>query len=175
MILKSLGTGLLHSDEVIGNACSNGLAIALSYNSEDAIKLHGILNDSSCEVLKCLFTALKRFGNGDHTDENRASLLAKASGIALASTTVRMTPITGNSNDTIGSARLECVEALFALLGSQSYRKDPEMMLEVGEALSLYSDAFSPVGATWSWPTEQKPKEYKQSYANECINYIITN
>ena len=166
-ILKSFGRGLLHSDEIIGNSCAHALAISLSQDRIDAIDLNDTLADGCIEALKCLHIALKRFGNGDQTDETRTNLVAKASGVVLAATTLRRNLAAKEVNDEIGKERLECVDALFGLLGSSSFRKDPEMMLEVGEALGIYADAYSPDGATWSLPDEVKPTAFDLLYANK--------
>ncbi len=160
LILKSLGVGLLHQDEVVGNACSTSLAIAFSCDQNDAISLQSHLSEASLGILLHLSMALKKFGNGDFTDSTRAALLAKATGVTLAATTIR-------ASVSIGSARLECVKEMFALLGSSSYKNDPEIMLEVGLGLTQYADAYSPEGSKWTYPTIAKPKEFDDSYANE--------
>lgn len=161
-ILNSLGTGLLHQDEVVGNACSKSIAIAFSCDQNDAISLHSHLSEASLGVLMHLSMALKKFGNGDFTDSTRAALLAKATGVTLVATTIRASEF-----QSIGSARLECVKEMFALLGSNSYKNDPEMMLDVGLGLTQYADAYSPEGSKWTYPTIAKPKEFDDSYANE--------
>lgn len=165
-IISSLGDGLSHSDEVIGNACSNGLSIALSFgNNRDALPLQPLLVDGVCKALNSTCKALKKYGNGDHTDASRANNLSEAAGIMLAVTTVCSS--SSSNHDRIGTARLECVEALFSLMGSSSYRKDPEFMLVVGEALAFYADAYSPDGVTWTYPMQDKPETFESSYANE--------
>ena len=165
-IVKLLGHGLMHGDDIVGNTCSRAISIAYAYDESDALELHKGLYDASLEVLKHVGEALRRYSNSDNMDSNRTCLLAKASGIVLAATTLR--------NETkqltipsIGSARLTCVEALFAVFGSSAARHDPEIMLDVGEALTLYADAYSPHGSKWSLPTQVKPKEYDESYAKE--------
>lgn len=163
-LLLQLGNGLQHADEVIGNACANGIAIALTNEDRDAKELNKYLCTGAESTLQSLCQALKRFGNGDQTDASRASTLSKAAGIALAATTLRALD---SQNHRIGKSRLECVESLFSLLGSSSYRKDPEMMLVVGEALALYADAYSPDGAQWTCPTKKRPENFELSYANE--------
>eukprot|EP00551_Chaetoceros_affinis_P007513 CAMPEP_0203684740 /NCGR_PEP_ID=MMETSP0090-20130426/48190_1 /ASSEMBLY_ACC=CAM_ASM_001088 /TAXON_ID=426623 /ORGANISM="Chaetoceros affinis, Strain CCMP159" /LENGTH=1703 /DNA_ID=CAMNT_0050553919 /DNA_START=614 /DNA_END=5725 /DNA_ORIENTATION=+ len=165
-ILSALGNGLLHKDEVIGNACSNGISIALSCNNQkDVMVLNKLLSDGTYEALRLLSMALKKFGHGDLTDANRASSLSEAAGVILAATTVRESP--DDVGKRVGAVRLECVEALFALLGSSSYRKDQEIGLIIGESLALYADSYSPMGATWSQPTQPRPANFESSYANE--------
>ena len=168
-ILSYLGRGLLHSDEVIGNACAGAIFIAFSYDTEDAPTLCETLQESASTVLKFANIALKRFGNGDHVDPQRAASLAKATGILLAATTVYRKSSTSdvqNEADAIGKRRLDCVDALFALLGSTANRKDPELALVVGEALANYSDAYSPEGCKWTYPDKEKPPVFDETYAN---------
>ena len=173
-ILSALGRGTLHTDEVIGNACSNGTATAFSFDGTDAERLEEILFPGTAKTLVNLESALKKFGNGDHTDTVRASFLARAAGIALGASTSG----SGSENNIVierteqnmiglGQARLSCVESLFALLGSTASRKDPEISLVVGEALACYADAYCPEGATWTTPNSDKPEMFDEMYSAE--------
>jgi proteasome component ECM29 len=161
--VTALGRGLLHLDEALGNACAGALTNAFSDNNVDTPILCDLLSESSSTVLELTNESMKRFGNGDHTDELRVTMIARAAGVLLSVTTVH-----GKSqgND-IGRRRLECVEALLALLGSSANKKDPELALVVGEALSNYADAYSPEGCVWTYPDIDKPSEYNQTYADD--------
>ena len=174
-ILSSLGRGL-QLEEIIGIACSRGLSIALSYNGPDTPILDNNLENGVIEALSHLSTSLQKYGNGDDTDTTRTSSLAETAGVVLAASTVQIKEYNSrsgaiqtykNSSD-IESARLQCVNALFALPGSLSSRKDPEINLLVGESLALYADAFCPKGTMWTLPSsKQVPLRYESIYANE--------
>jgi len=162
-LVTLLGRGLLHLDEVIGNACAGALTNAFSHSNVDTPTLCALLCDSSSTALKFTNTSLKRFGNGDHTDDLRVTMIARAAGVLLAATTVH-----GKSQgNEIGRRRLECIEGLLALLGSSANKKDPELALVVGEALSDYADAYSPEGCVWTYPAIDEPSEYDQTYADD--------
>eukprot|EP00978_Attheya_sp_CCMP212_P004710 scaffold10348_cov54-Attheya_sp.AAC.3 len=170
-ILSALGRGCLHTDEAIGNACAKGISISFSYTGNDAPILDQRLYAGTASSLNELNAALRRYGNGDHTDPTRVSSLAEAVGVALAASTSGA----GHKNDSdskdstldLGPTRLLCVDSLFALLGSSSFRKDNEISLTVGEALVRYADAYSPKGALWTRPKEGLPTSFDESYATE--------
>ena len=172
-MVELLGRGTLHSEEVIGDACAGALAIAFSYKAEDTPVLCENLHESTSTAMKFLNTSLRRFGNGDRTNPQRAASLAEATGIVLAATTVHKKSTTQHSaaletkSDDIGMRRLDCVDSLFFLLGSSANRKDPELALVVGEALAMYADAYSPEGCEWTYPKEEFPADFEQSYAND--------
>ena len=172
-IIQLLGRGTLHKEEVVGNACAGALSIAFSYDSDDAPELCGILRHNTSSALKFISTSLRRYGNGDHLNPQRATSIARAAGTTLAATTVHtQQPTDGKSSteidaDDIGKRRLDCVEALFFVLGSMANRKDPELALVVGEALAEYADAYSPEGCQWSYPKIDKPVTFDQEYAND--------
>ena len=163
-VVTILGRGLLHLDEVIGNACAGALTIAFSDETLDTPKLCHHLYDSSSTVIKLMNTSIKRFGNGDHTDAQRVTMIAKASGVLLSATTVHDST---NQTNELGRRRLECVEAVMGLLGSSANKKDPELALVVGEALSDFADAYSPDGCVWTYPDTEEPSEYDQTYADD--------
>ena len=172
-IIQLLGRGTLHKEEDVGNACAGALSIAFSYDSDDAPELCGILRHNTSSALKFISTSLRRYGNGDHLNPQRATSIARAAGTTLAATTVHtQQPTDGKSSikidaDDIGKRRLDCVEALFFVLGSTANRKDPELALVVGEALAEYADAYSPEGCQWSYPKIDKPVTFDQEYAND--------
>ena len=149
-IVSSLGRGLAHSDIAVGNACSRGIVTAFSYNGRDAPALGPELFDAMVIVTEQMRLALKKFSSIDHADPARASSLIRAAGLLLAASTSgagfarvgdgSSTVVGGGGNGDsdsavdLGPARLECVEALFGILGSAAYRKDDELSLVVGEA-----------------------------------------
>lgn len=164
IIISALGHGTLHSDDAIGTSCAQGLQIAFSYNQVDSPQLDRKLLEGTGKALQDLVTSLKKYGNGDNTDPQRASLLAKAAGSVLAATTLLP------DDSPIGSLkhlRLQCVDGIFALLGSTSFRKDAEISLVAGEALAAYADAYSPEGSEWSVPTVDESEEFDDNYAKE--------
>jgi proteasome component ECM29 len=161
-MLALLGDGIQHTDDVIGNAFADGLAVALSFETNDAPKLDTRLVHGATDALIQLSRALRKFCNGDYADARRASKVARSAGVCLAATTWGSGVVSAESEDPVqclGHARLECVEALFSMLGSTAFRKDEEIALVTGEALAMYADAFSPKDVVWSshsdvWPTE---------------------
>ena len=175
IIISALGHGTLHSDDAIGTSCAQGLQIAFSYNQVDSPQLDRKLLEGTGKALQDLVTSLKKYGNGDNTDPQRASLLAKAAGSVLAATTLLPDASVKSSGDNsddspIGSLkhlRLQCVDGIFALLGSNSFRKDAEISLVAGEALAAFADAYSPEGSEWSVPTVDEPEEFDDNYAKE--------
>ena len=132
VVLGLLGQGVLHSDQYVSVACAVGLETALSARPHDSLteKIADVLP----KVLVNLTEMVNRFGNGDHHDATRVSGLARACGTVLSSTT----PLGPDANLT--SARDGCVECLFGLLGSDSYKKENEVALTCGEALATYAD-----------------------------------
>jgi len=167
-IIEALGRGTVHSDEIIGNAFSQGLSIALSYDG-DAPVLDTRIYAGTTRALTLLDVALRKYSNGDHTDETRASALAHAAGVVLAAST----SAAGYDSDdatadrSVGPARIQCVDALSTLIGSNAFRKDPEVALVAGEALADYADAYGPDSAVWSSPATEWPDTYSDEYANE--------
>ncbi|KAL9182267.1 hypothetical protein ACHAXT_012919 [Thalassiosira profunda] len=170
-IVSLLGKGLAHTDVAIGNAVSKGLVNAFSYDSQDAPVLDARLFDAVAIALDEMNAALKRFSSIDHADPTRATALVQAAGLLLAASTSGAgftkgeTPETNGSNTVdLGPARLQCTEALFAVLGSAVYRKDDEVALAVGEALVKYADAFGS-GEWSSGSAEWKEGPYDEKYA----------
>lgn len=171
-IIAALGHGTLHSDALVANACSHGLAIAFSYDEVDAPLLELSLYPGTAKALSDLILAMKKYGNGDNTDPARATLLAMAAGSTLAaSTSGAGSGATGQAGDevtanaSLGRKRLQIVHSLFDLLGSMSFRKDPEISIVVGEALAQYADAYSPDGSVWSSLAEEEPDDFDESFA----------
>jgi proteasome component ECM29 len=170
-IIAALGRGTVHSDEIIGNAFAQGLAIALSYGGVDAPILDPRIYVGTTIALTQLDLALRKYGNGDHTDSIRSSVLAHAVGIVLAASTsaagyVSTDSIDSAVNRSVGPARIQCVDALFSLIGSMAFRKDNEVALVAGEALAEYADACSNT-AVWSSSATDWPGSYSDEYANE--------
>jgi hypothetical protein len=75
-IIAALGRGIAHSDEIVGNAFSQGLSILLSYDGVDAPILDPRIYAGTSSTLTQLDLALRKYGNGDHTDSTRSSELA---------------------------------------------------------------------------------------------------
>ena len=161
-ILDFLGRGTTHADEIIANASSHSIRIALSYESIDAPILDPRLYSGVASVLLSLSTALKKYLNGDDADPIRSGSIIKATGTALASSTSAAGYVSESSR--IGLARLQCVDALFTAVGSMAFRKDPEVALLAGEALAAYADAYSPKNAVWSTHSEAWPIDFNDEY-----------
>lgn len=161
-ILDYLGRGTTNTDEVIANASSRCIGIALSYASIDAPILDSRLYSGVGSALLKLSAVLTKYLNGDDADPIRAGSIIKAIGTALASST----SAAGYTSDTsrIGPARLECVDVLFTVNGSTAFRKDPEVALLAGEALATYADAYDPKNAVWSTHSETWPVEFNDEY-----------
>ena len=173
-IISALGHGTLHSDDAIGTSCAQGLKIAFSYSQKESPQLDRRLLEGTSKSMKDLVTSLKKYGNGDNTDPQRGSLLAKAAGSILAATTLLPdTPAETNSESddnalsSLKTLRLQSVDGVFALLGSTSFRKDAEISLVAGEALAAYADAYSPEGAEWTIPDKEEPEEFDDDYATD--------
>ena len=168
-IIEALGCGTVHSDEVMGNAFSQGLSIALSYKGVDAPILDPRVYTGTTSALTFLNVALRKYSNGDHTDATRTSALAHAAGLVLASSTSAAGYVSDGSkgNRSVGPARIQCVDALFTLIGSNAFRKDPEVALVAGEALADYADAYGPKCVVWSSVAMDWPDTYSDEYANE--------
>lgn len=161
-ILATLGRGTTHHDEVIGNAFSNSIGIALSYETIDSPILDSRLYAGVADALMNLEGGLRKYLHGDHADPIRAACLIKATGTVLASSTSAAGYVSESSN--IGHARLRSLDALFAAIGSVAFRKDPEIGLLAGEALAAYADAFSPENAVWSIQSEPWPNDFSETY-----------
>jgi hypothetical protein len=170
-ILAALGRGTGHSDEIIGNASSQALSILLSYDGVDAPILDPRIYAGTTSTLTQLDLALRKYGHGDHTDSTRSSVLAHAAGIVLAASTSAAGYVSTDSTDSavnrsVGPARIQCIDALFSLIGSMAFRKDHEVALVAGEALADYADAYSPNSAVWSSSATDWPDLYSEEYAN---------
>jgi proteasome component ECM29 len=167
-ILSALGKGLSHHDEIIGNAFAQSISIALSYDTINAPILDSRLFEGSTTVLVYLERAIRKYGNGDYCDAPRASTLAQAAGVVLAATTSGAGFVSTDSERlNLGAARLQCVDALFSLIGSMAYRKDSEVALVAGEALALYADAYNVDNGAWSGYADEWPETYDEVFAQK--------
>ena len=166
-ILQALGRGTLHQEELIGNACSDGIAISFYYDGEDAPVLHTRLVLALTSLLTQVSKAVRKFSQSDTINVARCIKAATAAGAALAATTtVASQPNPENAKGAIiWSVRLDCVDSLFELLGSMAFRKEEEVALVAGEALARYADAYCPTDNVW--PSEQNvwPIEYNELYS----------
>jgi proteasome component ECM29 len=170
LIFAALGRGLLHSDEIIGNACADGLGIAFSYDGTDAPLLDSRLYIGSAAVLNQLAAGLTKYGNGDSTDAARVVKLSKAAGDSLSASTSGSGIVSVNARGEdvgLGPARVKCADALFTLLGSMSFRKDEEIGLVAGEALACYADAYSPKNVVWGAANLLWPDDFSESFASQ--------
>ena len=165
-LVVALAEGLLHSDDTISNACASGLGIGFSYAFDDAPLLHRTLFSCTAKAIEKLSFAMKKFGHGDSTNTGRMSSLVHASGVLLASSTsgAGSDSPEGDSSTSLGKARLLCVDTLFFLFGSSSYRKYPELSILIGEALSEYSNAYGP-DAIWTISSKPWPDPYDECHA----------
>ena len=122
-----LGSGLNHSDTMTGMACAK--AIHLAFDDSNVCK-SGECNDKikgGCDqILQNLEDGLKKFGGGDSVDATRVMGVIKATGTVLAF--LKTSPSVKS-----------CVESLIGLLGGEAYKKENEVALKTGEALSLWA------------------------------------
>jgi proteasome component ECM29 len=158
-LVSLLGKGLTHSDVAVGNACSKGLVVAMSYDDRDAPILNERLYDSLAGTMESMTAAVKKYSSIDHADPTRSNSLIQAAGFMLAATT------SGSGLPNLGPARLQCIEALFGVLGSHVYGKDDELSLTVGEALASCADAIGAGEWSSSSDFEWKEMHYDESYA----------
>ena len=158
-LVSLLGKGLTHSDVAVGNACSKGLVVAMSYDDRDAPILNERLYDSLAVTMESMTAAVKKYSSIDHADPTRSNSLIQAAGFMLAATT------SGSGLPNLGPARLQCIEALFGVLGSHVYGKDDELSLTVGEALASCADAIGAGEWSSSSDFEWKEMHYDESYA----------
>ena len=77
-ILSMLAKGIIRSDEVVGNASADGLAVALSYPQNDAPLLHPQLSGIMTTILSNTADALKLYKDGEATDSPRITKLVEA-------------------------------------------------------------------------------------------------
>lgn len=119
--------------------------IAFGYNGQEAPALDPRLYGSMAVVLDEMNSALKKFSSIDHADPTRASSLIHAAGVLLAASSTGA-GVTSSASPTssveLGPSRLQCIESLFAVVGSAVHRKEEELSLAVGEALVKYADAI---------------------------------
>ena len=77
-ILSMLAKGIIRSDDVVGNASADGLAVALSYPQNDAPALHPKLSGVLNIILTNVVDALKTYKDGEATDAPRITKLVEA-------------------------------------------------------------------------------------------------
>ena len=159
-IICSAGKGLLDKDQAIVHACADSLAIAYSCENADAPVLPAKLFGSSASVLSTTAQALQRFGHSDTVDPMKTVKIIQTAGACLAATT------TASSDETIGTQRIACINTLYKLLGSAANKKDEDISILVGEALSQFADGYSPRNAVWSNPGEW-PEAFSEDFAGQ--------
>jgi len=157
-----MGTELLNPDDIVANAFADGIAIACSYSQDDAPILEATIVPGATLALSKLSEAIRIYGNGETIDIPRVSKLTRSAGMCLAATTATTTV-----DSSLGDARLICVESLFLLLGSTSFRKDEEVALWAGEALAEYCDAYSPLNVAWPSSEVDWPEEDSEEFARK--------
>ena len=151
---------MLNADDIVANAFADGIAVACSYSQDDAPVLEPVMVSGAALALRNLSEAIRKYGNGETVDIPRVSKLTRSAAMCLAATTATTT-----ADANLGDSRLSCVESLFNLLGSVSFRKDEEVALWAGEALAEYSDAYSPINVTWSTARNDWPEEDNEEFA----------
>lgn len=89
----------------------------------------------------------------------RVLKLAEPAGLVLAATAA-------SSGSQTATARSECVDALFKLLGSDAFRKDEEIALSVGESLATFAEAYRiEDAAAWATAGSQLPSDMDLAFA----------
>ncbi|KAL3920061.1 MAG: hypothetical protein SGILL_003448 [Bacillariaceae sp.] len=134
-ILVNLGEGLLHTDDTVGNVCSDGILLACQ--QDGCTVLPDSLIPGMTVALSKLGLGLTKFGNGDRASAPRVLKLIEPAGHAIAVVITSQRPETS-----IQTAQSECVDAIFKLLGSDAFRKDEEIALSAGEALATFASAY---------------------------------
>ena len=127
-IISCLGQGVAQSDQRVSMGCAVALEIACSARIPADI-LNPIAT-SFPPLFDSLTEALKKSSQGERCDPFRVMSVARATGLVLSATK----SLTSNENVD------GCVDALFSLLGSDSYKKQNEVALVAGEALAKYAD-----------------------------------
>ena len=176
-VLESLGRGILHDEDIVSNACSDSLSIALSYEKIDFYRLNGNLHKCLVGVVSNLAKALKKYGHSDAVNPARTLKLAKACGFCLAATA--SDGVDSESTTGMDNARFECIDALFDLLGSMASRKTEEICIVVGEALADFSDAHNAYSDEMInpnisvWPVEFDEDFAKKLPSQEQVLFIL--
>jgi hypothetical protein len=111
-------------------------------------------------VLKKLADALVVFGSGDKVSAPRVLKIVESAGSAIGMTS-------GVHDELIVAARSECVDSIFKLLGSDSFRNDEEIALSTGEALGIFASEYVPDEAVENVEqiTEEWPADFDETYA----------
>jgi hypothetical protein len=176
-ILANMGKGILHDEDILSNACSDSLSVALSSDGLDVLRINPRLLDFTGSVLSDLTRAMNKYGHGDTVNPTRTVKLVKTTGLFLASTKVVDESTEGRN--VVVNSRFECIDALFELLGSLASRKTEEVSIVVGEALAELADSCAllnkevSIVTTSTWPTEYEDDYAKQLPSPDQIMYIL--
>jgi hypothetical protein len=147
-VLAKLGYGCMHSDELVGNACSDCIVIAFHCDDNFSVHLDTEFCQSSVTVMRKLAEANAKFSHTDGLNTLRALKCAAASGACLAATTYPQQDVDKDVLLVLHATRQTCVESLIGLLGSAAFRNEEEIAIGVGEALALYANSYSNAGET---------------------------
>ena len=186
-IIFSLGKGLLlhttttggsTSDESIAYACCDSIHVAFSSTTNTSIittnmnssnccyydnvipTLNPKFYDSTADAIQNITKGLQKYGAGENTDAIRFTKLINASGSILSASTAA----SGVSDGGIGTARLNCVDMLFSLLGtSTASRKDPIIDLVIGEVFVSYADTI-PTADSVIWSNKDRKRKNDEEY-----------
>jgi proteasome component ECM29 len=142
-VLAKLGYGCMHSEELVGNACSDGLVIAFHSDDNSSVHLGTEFCQSSVIDLRKLAEANAKFSHTDSLNVLRALKCAAASGACLAATTYPQQDVDKDVLLVLHATRQTCVESLIGLLGSAAFRNEEEIAIGVGEALAMYASAYN--------------------------------
>ena len=166
-VLTKFGNGCMHSDELVGNACSDGILIAFHF-SNISVHLDAEFCHASILVLKKLAEANAKYSHTDSLNTMRTLKCAAASGACLAATTYPQQDVSEDVLLLLHTARRMCIESLVGLLGSAAFRNEEEIAIGVGEALALYADAYNTTeNDTVAHPLKTWPETYDEGLAQE--------
>jgi hypothetical protein len=147
LLIASIARFLESSNNDTGiKTAAEAVTTCLSYDSVDCPVLDSRLYSCVSTALDSVTAGLKKYGHGDSVSAPLARKHIEAAGMCLAASTTASC----ESEFSLGSKRIDCVESLIGLLGSPVYRKDEEISIVVGEALSHFADAYSPPDSSWS-------------------------
>ena len=156
-VFKLLAQGVAQSDNQIGTGCAFAIEVAVSGGVGVEVAKRLKENGALQYVFESLSKTIKRYGDGEHTDSTRVMSVVKCTGSVLFAM----------GADAGGD---ECRDRLFDLLGSDSYKKENEVALVAGEALSLYGsvkDLRGVVGEDLRRKVEEGG-EYDEEWGKQC-------